>query len=137
MQTLGKYLGEKDSDNLDYLNQLNGFAISVKQVSDAIEWKEEQERKQKEKLDKVEKEQAKKKTDLESYRDKKKALKDREKAINSRGKAEATTEASPKKGGSDNSDNPPKKEEDDKEDTHQDLFGEVMGSFLQGGQSKV
>ncbi|ETO29794.1 DNA ligase I [Reticulomyxa filosa] len=84
-----KYLGEKDIDNMDYLNQLNIFAGNVKQVADAMEWKEEQERKQREKQEKHEKEQAKKKNDLAAYRDKKKAQKDREKAVSSRTKPEA------------------------------------------------
>ncbi|ETO22015.1 Kelch motif family protein [Reticulomyxa filosa] len=81
-----KYLGEKDADNKDYLNQLNAFSTSVKQTTEALEWKEEQERKQREK---IEKEQNKKKADAVSPLEKKKAQQEREKAIANRGKGEA------------------------------------------------
>jgi len=88
IQALGKYLGEKDADKVEYLSQLNAFSGSVKQAAEAMEWKEEQERKQREKQEKIEKDQTKKKAELQTYRDKKKSHKDKDKAIASRGKVE-------------------------------------------------
>jgi len=88
IQSLGKYLGEKDADNKDFLNQLNAFSGSVRQIAEAIEWKEEQEKKQREKQEKVEKDQTKKKADAV---EKKKTQEEREKAISNRSKAEEPT----------------------------------------------